>query len=109
MLRRVKPPGAAYSLVRVRPPTLAQMEQRLPEESVSIIHFMGHSGSAQGKSVLVFENQLANSQHVDAATLISALNDQVFLVILNSCLSSARAFPLRLACSLSSSTMWHWR
>jgi CHAT domain len=81
-------PQKALSLLRVRPPTLAQLEQTLPGEGISIVHFMGHSGMVQGKSILEFEDPRGRSQRIDAAYFADALDEQVVLVVLNSCLSA---------------------
>ena len=81
-------PQKALSLLRVRPPTLAQMEQTLPGAGLSIVHFMGHSGIVQGKSILAFEDLRGRSQPIDASYFADSLNDQVVLVVLNSCLSA---------------------
>ncbi len=89
LLEAVTAPHKALSLLRVRPPTLAQLEQTLPGEGTSIVHFMGHSGIVQGKSILEFEDPRGRSQPIDAAYFADALDEQVFLVVLNSCLSAA--------------------
>ena len=46
-------PGKVLTLTRVRPPTLAQMEQTLPGQGITMVHFMGHSRTNKGKSVLI--------------------------------------------------------
>jgi CHAT domain len=81
----VSAPKKALSLLRVRPPTLAQLEQTLPGNGISIVHFMGHSGIVRGKSILEFEDPLGRSHPIDASYFADALDEQVFLVILNSC------------------------
>lgn len=89
LVEAVKVPRKVLTLTRVRPPTLAQMEQALPGEGMTIVHFMGHSGTLGQKSVLMFEDKLGRSQTIDASYFTSALDEHVFLVVLNSCLSAA--------------------
>ena len=81
-------PPKSLTLKRVRPPTLTQMERTLNSQSTAIVHFMGHSTSQNGKGLLAFEDTRARSHLVDAADFTDALDDQVFLVVLNSCLSA---------------------
>ena len=81
-------PPKSLTLKRVRPPTLTQMERTLSSQSTSIVHFMGHSTSQDGKGLLVFEDTRARVQLVDAADFADTLDEQVFLVVLNSCLSA---------------------
>src|SRR6266702_7045688 len=81
-------PPKSLTLKRVRPPTLTQMERTLSSQGTTIVHFMGHSTSQGGKGLLAFENTRARTHQVDAADFADSLDDQVFLVVLNSCLSA---------------------
>ena len=56
-----------------------------------MVHFMGHSTSQDGKGLLAFEDTRARTHLVDAADFADALDEQVFLVVLNSCLSAVVA------------------
>lgn len=91
LVEAVTGPGQALTLSRVRPPTLAKMEESLPGKGITILQFMGHSGIVGDTSVLVFEDQNAHAHPVDAAYFSSALTPQVFLVVLNSCESAVTA------------------
>jgi tetratricopeptide (TPR) repeat protein len=84
----VTSPPKSLTLKRVRPPTLTQMERSPGRQGTSIIHFMGHSASRDGKAFLVFEDARARSYLVDAADFADSLHRQVLLVVLNSCLSA---------------------
>ena len=84
-------PPKSLTLKRVRPPTLSQMERTLQSQSTTIVHFMGHSTSQDGKGLLAFEDTRARVQLVDAADFADAMDEQVFLVVLNSCLSAVVA------------------
>ncbi|GAC1644908.1 MAG: hypothetical protein NVS4B9_36980 [Ktedonobacteraceae bacterium] len=81
----------ALTLTRVRPPMLSQLERALKGQGTSIVHFMGHSGSNAGKSALVFENDYGRARIIDGAKFASSLDESVFLVVLNSCLSAVVA------------------
>ena len=76
---------------RVRPPSLSQMERTLSRRGTTIVHFIGHSTTYNGKGLLAFEDARAHSQLIDAADFADALDDRVFLVVLNSCLSAVVA------------------
>ncbi len=84
----VTDPPKSLTLKRVRPPTRNQMERSLGRQGTSIVHFMGHSASRDGKALLAFEDARARSHLVDAADFADSLNTHVFLVVLNSCLSA---------------------
>lgn len=82
-------PPKSLILKRMRPPTRAQMGYALSRQGTSIVHFMGHSTSRDGKAFLDFEDARACTHLVDAADFADSLNARVFLVVLNSCLSAA--------------------
>ena len=84
----VTSPPKSLTLKRVRPPTRTQMERSLGRQGTSIVHFMGHSASRDGKALLAFEDARACSYLIDAADFADSLNMHVFLVVLNSCLSA---------------------
>ena len=84
-------PPKSLTLKRVRPPTRSQLERSLGRQCTSIIHFMGHSTSHDGKAFLAFEDARARSHLIDAADFADSLNSRVFLVVLNSCLSAVVA------------------
>ncbi len=84
----VTSPPKSLTLKRVRPPTRNQMERSLGRQGTSIVHFMGHSASRDGKALLVFEDARARSHLIDAADFADSLHTHVFLVVLNSCLSA---------------------
>ena len=84
-------PPKSLTLKRVRPPTRSQLERSLSHQCISIVHFMGHSTSRAGKAFLAFEDARARSHLIDAADFADSLNSQVFLVVLNSCLSAVVA------------------
>ena len=77
----------ALTLTRVRPPTLRQMEQTF-NGNMSIVHFMGHSDSTDGEGFLIFEDEYGGSHRVDAAAFSEHLDEQVMLIVLNSCSSA---------------------
>lgn len=87
----VKHAGQSVRLTRVRPPTLAKLSRTLNPKTCSIIHFMGHSNSVEGRSVLYFEDELGRGQAVAAADFADCLDAGVALVVLNSCSSAAAA------------------
>lgn len=78
----------ALTVRRVRPPTLTQMERELKNQGTTIVHFMGHSSSHDGKGLLAFEDTRGQSRLFDAADFADALDPHVFFVVLNSCLSA---------------------
>jgi hypothetical protein len=80
--------GKALKLTRVRPPTLTQLGRTLDPNACSVVHFMGHGNSVDGRSVLFFENELGSGKIVSAADFAGQLDPGVALVVLNSCLSS---------------------
>src|SRR5438874_5500077 len=84
-------PAEALTLRRVRPPTKSDMAGALNRRASSIVHFMGHSASFDGKAWLVFEDARACSILVDAADFGDVLHSRVLLVVLNSCLSAVVA------------------
>src|SRR6266516_789051 len=84
-------PPKSLTLKSVRPPTRSQLERSLSHQCISIVHFMGHSTSRAGKAFLAFEDARARSHLIDAADFADSLNSQVFLVVLNSCLSAVVA------------------
>lgn len=81
-------PLQKLTLKRVRPPTRSQLEQAQNRQKQSIIHFMGHGASIDGKTFLAFEDAHARTHLVDAADFAASLEQGVCLVILNSCLSA---------------------
>lgn len=83
--------GKAVKLTRVRPPTLAQLSRTLNPAACSIVHFMGHGNSVDGRSVLYFEDDRGHARPVAAAAFANQLDSGVALVVLNSCLSSVAA------------------
>ena len=88
---RVTRPPKSLTLKRVRPPTRSQLERSLGRRCTSLVHFMGHSASHDGKAFLAFEDARACIHLVDAADFVASLNARVFLVVLNSCLSAVVA------------------
>ena len=83
-----KQAGKALTLTRVRPPTPAKLSRTLDPSACNVIHFMGHSNSKQGRSVLLFENERGSSQLVTAEDFTDQLDASVVLVVLNSCRSA---------------------
>ncbi|MSP14015.1 MAG: CHAT domain-containing protein, partial [Chloroflexi bacterium] len=81
--------GRQVRLIRVRPPTLDRLGRSLPGAGLSIVHFMGHSAARDGRALLLFEDGRGRKRLVAAPDFANALDERVFLVILNSCLSSA--------------------
>ena len=75
-------------LVRVRPPTVGQMERTLNGQAATIIHFMGHSNSVDGKSALLFEDERGRSFVVKPHDFADSLDENILLVLLNSCRSA---------------------
>lgn len=89
VLAAVRKQGRGLTLTRVRPPTLDLLERTLHSERTTIVHFMGHSDSKDGKGLLVFEEAHARSYLIEAtdfADTLAATN--IFLVVLNSCRSA---------------------
>jgi pentatricopeptide repeat protein len=84
-------PSKALTLKRLRPPTRSTLSSSLNPQGTSIVHFMGHGTQHNGKACLVFEDARGRELLVDATDLTDALSPQVFLVILNSCLSATVA------------------
>jgi len=91
LIESVTKPGKALTAKRVRPPTLSQMERSLNSQCTSLVHFMGHSSSRAGKAVLAFEDTRGRSHLVDSTDFADALDTNIFLVVLNSCLSAVVA------------------
>ncbi len=87
----VKKRNRSLTLTRVRPPTLASMGRALNGEGTNIVQFMGHSGVVNGKGVLAFEDDMGHMKVANAVLFANSLNEQTFLVVLNSC-DSAVAF-----------------
>jgi hypothetical protein len=83
--------GKAVRLTRVRPPTLATMSRTINPNACSIVHFMGHSNSVEGRSVLYFEDEVGHGQAVAAGAFADRLDPGVALVVLNSCRSAVAA------------------
>jgi CHAT domain-containing protein len=81
-------PSKALTLKRLRPPTRSTLSSSLSRQGSSIVHFMGHGTQHEGKTYLGFEDARGRRHLVDVADLVDTLNTQVFLVILNSCLSA---------------------
>jgi tetratricopeptide (TPR) repeat protein len=81
-------PRKSLTLKRVRPPTRSELESSLDRQCTSIVHFMGHSTSRDGKAFLAFEDARARTNLIDAIDFADSLNNRVFLVVLNSCLSA---------------------
>ena len=85
----VRKQGKELTLTRVRPPTLDLLERTLNSERTTIIHFMGHSDSRNGKGLLVFEEAHSHSYLIEAADFADTLAaTNIFLVVLNSCRSA---------------------
>ncbi len=81
--------GKALTLTRVRPPTLDLLERALNSERTTLVHFMGHSDSRDGKGFLVFEEAHGCSYLIEAADFADSLvATNIFLVVLNSCRSA---------------------
>src|SRR5438874_3852537 len=81
--------GKALTLTRVRPPTLDLLERTLNSERTTLVHFMGHSDSKDGKGFLVFEEAHGRSYLIEAADFADSLvATNIFLVVLNSCRSA---------------------
>jgi hypothetical protein len=81
--------GKALTVTCVRPPTLSQLERTLSREHTTIVHFMGHSDSRDGKGYLSFEEDHARSRRVAAADFAATLvATNIFLVVLSSCRSA---------------------
>ncbi len=73
-------PNATYDAL------LARLER---EPRAHVLHFDGHGGIREGKSVLCFEKgESAEIDFVTAKDLCNALHNQVSLVVLNACQSS---------------------
>ncbi len=81
----VKKRNRSLTLTRVRPPTLAAMGRVLSGEGTNIVQFMGHSGVVNGRGVLAFEDDLGRTKTANALLFANSLNEQTFLVVLNSC------------------------
>ena len=84
----VKKRNHSLTLTRVRPPTLTAMGRALSGEGTNIVQFMGHSGIVNGKGVLAFEDDLGWKKNANAVLFANSLNEQTFLVVLNSCYSA---------------------
>src|SRR6266699_3948317 len=81
--------GKVLTLTRVRPPTLDLLERALNSERTTLVHFMGHSDSRDGKGFLVFEEAHGCSYLIEAADFADSLvATNIFLVVLNSCRSA---------------------
>src|SRR3989440_1206538 len=81
--------GKALTLTRVRPTTLDLLERTLNSERTTLVHFMGHSDSKDGKGFLVFEEAHGRSYLIEAADFADSLvATNIFLVVLNSCRSA---------------------
>ena len=81
--------GKSLTLTRVRPPTLDHLERTLTADRLTLVHFMGHSNSRDGKGLLVFEDAHARSHFIEAADFAETLAaTNIFLVVLNSCRSA---------------------
>src|SRR5947209_9937791 len=80
--------GKALTLTRVRPPTLDLLERALNSERTTLVHFMGHSDSRDGKGLMVFEEAHGSSYLVEASDFADSLVATIiFLVVTNSCRS----------------------
>src|SRR5712691_2445356 len=89
VMAAVSKQGKALTLTRVRPPTLDLLERALNSERTTLVHFMGHSDSKDGKGLLVFEEAHGRSYLIDAADFADSLvATNIFLVVLNSCRSA---------------------
>ncbi|MFL5658568.1 MAG: tetratricopeptide repeat protein [Ktedonobacteraceae bacterium] len=89
VMAAVSKQGKMLTLTRVRPPTLDLLERTLHSERTTLIHFMGHSDSREGKGLLVFEEAHGRSYLVDASDFADSLvATNIFLVVLNSCRSA---------------------
>ena len=81
--------GKALTLTRVRPPTLERLERTLTAERMTLVHFMGHSDSRDGKGLLAFEDARGRSHLIEAADFAETLAaTNIVLVMLNSCRSA---------------------
>jgi len=81
--------GKALTLTRVRPPTLDRLERTLTAERMTLVHFMGHSDSRDGKGLLAFEDARGRSHLIEAADFAETLAaTNILLVLLNSCRSA---------------------
>src|SRR3989440_12992211 len=81
--------GKVLTLTRVRPPTLDLLERTLISERTTLVHFMGHSDSKDGKGLLVFEEAHGRSYLIEASDFADTLvATNIFLVVLNSCRSA---------------------
>ena len=81
--------GKALTLTRVRPPTLDRLERTLTAERMTLVHFMGHSDSRDGKGLLAFEDARGRSHLIEAADFAETLAaTNIVLVLLNSCRSA---------------------
>ena len=91
LIKTVQDAAKAVALTRVRPPTLTQLGRALSPSVPSIVHFMGHSASKDGRTVLAFEDRKGRAVGVDAADFAAILNPAVLMVVLNSCHSAEAA------------------
>jgi hypothetical protein len=93
-LERIGAPFADRSEVELETldhPTLAELRDRLIEETWHVVHFMGHGGfdDTTGEGALFFEAQSAQAKKVKAKILGQHLKDarDLRLVVLNTCAS----------------------
>ncbi len=91
LVRAVQKAGRRLILRRVRPPTLAHLEASLNPAAATVIYFMGHSTSADGRGLLQFEDERCRTRTADATDFADALTPGVVLVVLNSCRSAVAA------------------
>ncbi len=89
VVNAIRKQGRVLTLTRVRPPTLDLLERTLNSERTTIVHFMGHGDSKNGKGLLVFEEAHGRSYLIEAADFADTLAaTNIFLVVLNSCRSA---------------------
>lgn len=87
----VQKAGRRLTLRRVRPPTLRRLEATLNPAAATVVYFMGHSTTADGRGLLEFEDERCRTRTADAADFADALTPRVALVVLNSCRSAVAA------------------
>lgn len=80
--------GAALTLERVRPPTIAQLRQQSSLHRHSVIHFMGHGARDDTTAALIFEKDDGSPDAVTSQAFAQRVGQTAVLVTLNACVTA---------------------
>ena len=76
------------TLERAHPPTIDKLRAQVANRQHRIVHFMGHGDQYKDQAVLLFENEHGGIDPVLAEDFALTVQDHVFLVTLNACVSA---------------------